>query len=42
MAVKKRKSTKKKTGSNTCTSVKPYKKKTGKKVKSYPRKKAKK
>lgn len=42
MAVKKRKSTKKKSGSKTCTSVKPYKKKTGKKVKSYARKKAKK
>ena len=35
----KRKTTKKKSGSKTCTSVKGYKRTSGKKIAGYPRKK---
>lgn len=40
MATKRK--TKKKSGSKTCTSVKGHKRSSGKKIKGYPRKKAKK
>lgn len=42
MATKTKVKKKKSSGSKTCTSVKGYKKSSGKKIKTYPRKKAKK